>query len=850
MAWREGRASRRRLALIAVPIVAGVAALVAIHSFSDAVRSSVRRRGQALIGADLALRSGTPFSPKAEALIGDLVNAAGGRPPPKVARVATFGAMARTSYGAAARLVQVTAVEEGYPFYGVIETVPAGHWKRFAAGDDALVEPAVLTLLDAKVGDTLILGEARLAIAGTVSRYPGDLGVRTAFGPRVFIPARLLANTGLLGVGSRVRYEAFVALPSRTDPQALARRFRSPLAAQRVNLATVEDDQRRLDEVLGRLSSYLALVALIALLMGGVGVASGMNVFAKQKTETVAVLRCLGATTSDVFAIYVFQAAVLGLLGSVTGAALGTGVQRWLPSLLRSWLPVDVQPTTSIAALASGIGVGLWTAVAFALLPLLALRRVSPLVALRRDYEPPRSAHRWAERGLAAGAIVATIVGLAALEAGSLAAGLGVAAGLLSALGGLWLGALLVTWGARRSAPSRLSYTWRQGLANLHRPANQTTTVVLALGFGAFLLCALVLIQNSLLGELRTGGWGRRPNMAFIDVQPDQAAGLKALLAEAGVRAARPVPIVAMRIQSVKGTAVEKTLGVARTPEGTEPRGRWALRREYRSTYRDNLVASERGVAGRFWEAGAWKAGGAGPIPISLDTGVATELDVRIGDELVWDVQGVSVTTRVAHLRQVEWARFEPNFFAVFPEGPLESAPQTFVTVARVEDAAARGRLQRLVMDRFPNVSALDLAQIQEALEGLAEQVGLAIRFMALFSLAAGGLVLLGAVAATRLQRIREAALLKTLGATRGQVRRIAVAEYVFLGGLAALLALALSWPAAWVLLELRFETPLLTPWGAFAGLGALVMALTLGVGLSVSAEAFRRTPLEILRAD
>jgi putative ABC transport system permease protein len=384
---------------------------------------------------------------------------------------------------------------------------------------------------------------------------------------------------------------------------------------------------------------------------------------------------------------------------------------------------------------------------------------------------------------------------------------------------------------------------WRQGLANLHRPANQTTTVVLAIGFGAFLLGTLFLVQYNLLRTLRLTGGPERPNLVLFDIQPDQLSTVEGELRASGHRVVGPVPIVPMRIGSIRGRPVTEVL--ADTAEaGDGPGNSWALRREYRSTYRDTLVASERLVAGRWWARGS----GAGQISVEAD--VARELGVGLGDEIVWDVQGVPLTTRVASLREVDWARFEPNFFVVFAPGALDSAPQSFVTLTRIERPADRGAFQRRIAERLPNVTTVDLSTIQETLERLIDRVVLAIRFMALFTLATGTLVLVGALATSRFQRVREGALLRTLGATRAQLFRIVLSEYLSLGALSAIVALGLATVAGWALARFVFEGRFSLPILPFGVLAAGVVALTVVVGLANSREVLRRPPLEVLRAE
>ena len=843
MAGREIRAAPRRLLLLTASIAVGVAALVAIDSFTDNLRDSVRGQARALLGADLALSGRRPLPPAAEAVL-DTLAARGGR----VARLTSFGGMAYVPRTSGTRLVQVAAIEGGYPFYGAIRTEPAAAWRELQRGRRVVVDPSLLTALDARVGDTLSLGEARFVITGTVVSAPGNVGIRAAFGPRIYIPAGDLPATRLLGSGARAEYEAFVRLPDAASPQALADHYRSRLLTQRVRVRTVAEDQANLNDALGRLTGYLGLVALIALLLGGIGVASGVVVFIRQRLDTIAVLRCLGASAGLVLGVYALEAAAMGLAGSAVGAGLGVLAQRFLPALLAGLLPVDVRPVVSPRAVALGLGMGVWVALVFALLPLLAVRRVPPLAALRRDVEPER--RRWLDpwRLGALAALAASTVGLAALQVGSWRQGAIFSAAVAAALLVLWGASWALIRAARRFLPGGWPYVWRQGVANLHRPANQTATVVLAIGFGAFLLGTLFLVQYNLLRTLRLGGGPSRPNLVLFDIQRDQLRTVERELAAGGYRSAGPVPIVPMRIQSIRGRPV--TLALADTAErdegggGAGPRNGWALRREYRSTYRDTLVASERLVAGRWWTAGARAA------EISVERDLARELGVGVGDEIVWDVQGVPLPTRVAGLREVDWARFEPNFFVVFAPGALESAPQTLVTLTRIESAAERGRVQRRIAERLPNVTSVDLSTVQETLERLIDRVVLAIRFMALFTLGAGALVLVGALATSRFQRIREGALLRTLGATRAQLLRIVLSEYLSLGLLAALVALLLAGVAGWALARFVFDGRFTLPVLPLAGLGAAVVALTVMVGLANSREVLRRPPLEVLRAE
>jgi putative ABC transport system permease protein len=397
-------------------------------------------------------------------------------------------------------------------------------------------------------------------------------------------------------------------------------------------------------------------------------------------------------------------------------------------------------------------------------------------------------------------------------------------------------------------------------VANLYRPANQTVAVLISLGFGAFLLSTLFLVQHNLLRDFRVEDPGSRPNLMFFDVQRDQEAGVTEVIREAGVTSTPMVPIVPMRIKAIRGVPVrvDTTSGDSADAEAgaRNARGRrrgrapgpagWALRREYRSTYRDTLTVTEKVVAGSWWPAPARS----GPALISMEADLANELEVRVGDEIEWDVAGVAVKSRIANLREVDWGRFQTNFFVVFQSGALEQAPQMLVTLARVDSASARGALQRRMAERYPNVAAIDLSQVQQAIESILGKAALAVRFLALFSLAAGAVVLVGAVAASRFQRVREGVLLNTLGATRPQVLRIFFAEYLTLGLLAAVLAVALSSIAGWSLARWLFKASFGLPFLSLSGLTLTCIGLTVAVGLWSSAEILKRPPLDILREE
>ena len=848
MARREGRGSRRRLALYMSAITLGVAALVAINSFRKNVTAAIGGQAREVLGADLELSSRQRFDSVVQAVLDS--TARSGVP---VSRVTSFASMALALRSGATRLVEIRATEGGFPYYGTIETEPASAWSALGAGPNALVDPALLIQLGARVGDTLAVGEARFTIAGVVTRYPGDIALRTAIGPRVYIPAAYLEATQLLRTGSMARYLAYLKLEPSTAVQTFLNRNNRTFRSHNVGYDTVAEREAELTNSLDVLARFLGLVGLVALLLGGVGVASAVNVFAKEKLEIAAVLRCLGATQATVFSIYLLQAGAMGLLGAGLGVVLGVIVQWQLPRLLSDFLPIAVPTGLDYASIAAGLGIGVWVAVVFALLPLLSIRDASPLAALRKEFEPPGPAR--GERFTAYLAIAGSVLALSLWQAPRLQSGIGFALGVGATTLILWMGATVLIRAVRRFFPRRARYVVRQGVANLYRPHNQTTAVTLAVGFGIFLIATLYVVQRNLLDRLRLDTRPDRPNLVMFDIQKDQIAGVRSLLRDHGVALLQETPIVTARIAAINGQTVQQ---LTSAPDGYR-RARWALRREYRNTYRDTLVASEQLVAGAWWHVSG-RAEGAAPATsassassassaaISVEQDLARELDVSVGDRITWDIQGVPLETRITSVRRVSWARFEPNFFVVFQPGALESAPQTYVVLTRIGDRTLRAVAQRDLVQRYPNVAALDLTLVQQTLDSVLGSVSLAIRFMALFSIVSGLLVLVGSIATTRFQRMRESVLLKTLGASRRQIIGITLTEYSTLGALAGVTGVALAGAAGWALMRFFFDVPFRLPALQLGGLAVAAGLITTLVGLANSRPVLDQTPLAAIR--
>lgn len=834
MAWRDSRSSRQRLVLFSLAIIFGVGALVAIRSFGHNLESEIKEQSKALVGADLVIGSRQFFTEEMEAFIAPLGT--------RQAREVSFSSMVYFPKTEESRLVQVRGLAGEFPFYGEFVTAPADAKERLSDGNFLLMEESMMLQFGATIGDVVRIGAETFELAGAIRRVPGEMAAVGLLAPRVYIPLAAVEATGLLQYGSVARHKVFIEFPPATDVPALVESIRPQLREFRLWTETVERRQADLGRTMEYMQTFFQLVGFVALLLGSIGVASAVHVYVKRKIGTAAVLRCLGASARQAFGIYLVQGMALGLIGAAAGAMLGVALQMFFPLLLREFLPFDVTIFVSWKSVWEGFGVGFAICVVFTLLPLLAIRRVSPLRAIRRGDNFEKDRRRDPLRWFVYGVIGAGVVGFSILQTGSVKAGFGFAGGLAVAFVALALVAWLIIFSVKRFFPRSWPYVWRQGLANLHRPENRTVLLMLALGLGTFLILTLYLSRDVLLQQVTMMGEGEQPTMAFFDVQDDQRDELAHLLGEMNLPVLQDVPIVTMRLTAVNGRSVSELI---RDSSRTIPD--WVLRREYRSTYRNHLVSTERILEGTW--TGRVEVEDE-PYPVSVEKGIAEDLSLSLGDTITFDVQGVPIETVIGSIRNVEWQRVQPNFFVVFPEGVLEPAPKFHVIVTRTESDEQAAILQRTVVQRFSNISAIDLSLILDTLDSIVGKIAFVIRFMAMFTVATGIMVLAAAVATSRYQRMQESILLRTLGASRRQVEKIMLIEYLCLGTFAGLTGAILALGAAWGLAAFAFKVPfapsMLPPLIAVvASAGVTVL-----VGLISSRGVLDQPPLEVLRAE
>jgi putative ABC transport system permease protein len=822
-------------------ITLGVAALVSIHSFRDDFSRAVQEDADILMGANARFADDKPIGPEVQTVI-DSLRSAG----VESARVTTASSMILAPSSDVVRLLQVRALDQGYPYYGDVATEPAGVWGAHLESGKVLVDPAVLTQLRVSIGDSLVVGTARLVIAGTVDDLPTDVAFQAAIGPRIHISQESMELAGLIGFGSLARYEVYLRLPDQNERGALRDRYGEVLLAAGVSYRLAEEQAQSLANGVRFLGRFLALVGLAALLLGGVGVASAIHVYIRERRPGIAILRCIGAGQSTAFLAYLIQAACLGLLGASGGVVLGVVLQEVMPIVLAGVLPVDVNTRLSLPSIAAGLGIGVWVAVVFALIPLLQVRDVPPLAAIRQDFEARR---RFDLPRLAAYLILAaSVLLLCALEAPEPEMGVGFALGLAVAGGTIAAVGLGLTHLTRRFFPARASYPVRQGVSNLFRPQNQTVSVTLALGFGAFVIGMILQVEASLRDDLTMSAGDGQANLLLFDIQTDQLAGILELVGEDAQADASP--LVTGRVAQINRISVDSlraNLDPERRPDA------WAVRREYRNTYRATLGRAETLISGQWWDGTPGREDGTrvdyGRLPrVSLEQDVAESLRVGLGDTIAWDISGTQIETVITSLRRVDWARLEPNFFAIFEPGVLDDAPQNILLVARIPSDEERARVQRDLVGVFPNVSALDFSRVQEAIESVLSRVRQAVAFLGGFSALAGIIVLTGALATSRMQRLREGALLKTLGARRNQIMTVLFAEYLALGSIATASGLLLAIGASAIVVPQVFEIDYRVRLGSVGVIWLVVVSLTVLTGLVGSRDLLRRPPLPVLR--
>ena len=831
MAWRDGKASSKKLVLFVASIVLGIAAVVSIQSFGETLKETIALQSKSLMGADFKIDSNQPPNQKVTQIIDSLGGAD--------AKEISFSSMAAFPKTGAAKLVQVRGMEEGFPFYGLLETNPVSAENLYQKQDAALVDATLLLQLGLQAGDSIKIGKITLPIAGALIASPGSNAIFSSIAPPVIIPYRLIAETGLVQTGSRINYDFYFVAPPKMDLEQLEKKLGTVIDLQDADLDTHISTSERLGRRYDNFGKFLNLVAFIALLLGCVGIASAIHIYIKEKLRAVAVLKCLGATKKQTFLIYLLQIAGIGFLGGVIGTVLGLLLQQLFPLFLGDLLPVDVEMNFSPQVILMGLLLGVFMSVLFALYPLMNTLYVSPLQALRVQEEDTSKSRKAGIMVLLGIFLFIFIFSFWLLKdwrySLAFVGGILITFSVLAGIANLFMKSI------KKYFPTSWGFVARQSLLNLFRPQNQTLILILAIGVGTFLISTLYFTKDVLLAQASLESNAKNPNMILLDVQSGQKDSVANVIDSKGLPVMDNMPIVTMRLQSIKGRLVNDI-----RQDTTSTIRRWILNHEFRVSYRDALTASETLTAGE-WTP---EVNNTELVPISVSDNFADDAKVAVGDKIAFNVQGVLVNTVVGSIRTVDWAQMQMNFTILFPKGVLENAPQFRVLTTSVPNELASAALQQELVKNFPNVSIIDLRQVLTVVEKLLDKISWLINFMAFFSIFTGIIVLLGAVKTSKYQRIRESVLLRTLGARSNQILKITALEYLYLGVLGSLSGILLSLLSSQLLAWLVFDTPFVPSLIPFLLLLPGITLLVLAIGLGNSIGVIKSPPLEVLRKE
>lgn len=834
MAWRDSRRSKSRLMLFISSIILGIAALVAINSFGENLKDDINGQAKELLGADVELASNKPDYQY------DFIDSLDY----EVSYENSFASMIFFPKNQESRLVDVRALEGDFPYYGEMESYPETAARGFReGGPKALVDKSIMIQYDVNVGDSMRIGRQTFVIEGQLISSPSQSIASTLIAPAVYIPMDYLDDTKLIQKGSRVFYRRFYKLNNLPDDYDLDARFkkdREKLRLAGISADSVEERKEDTGRTFEDLQSFLNLVAFVALLLGCVGVASAVHIYVKEKIRTVAILRCLGAKGIDTFMIYLVQITIIGLIGSVLGALLGTIIQTILPKIFADFLPVEVNLAISWKSILNGIVIGLIISILFALNPLLGVRKASPLITLRNTAEDT-SSFKDPLRWLVYLAIVLFIVIFAFIQIQDLVDSILFTLFIILAFGFLALIARLAMWVVKRFFPSSWSFAWRQSLANLYRPNNQTSILIASIGLGTALITTLYFIQGLLISQVEITTDNDRPNMMLFDIQTYQKNQIAEFTREAGLPVLQQVPIVTMRLQTINGITQKQAMA-----DSTIEYRNFLFNREFRVSYRDSLIESEHIIEGELRKVSSLQDS----IFVTVGQSFAQGQHIELGDELVWNVQGVPIKTYVGGLREIDWNRIQTNFLVLFPENVLEPAPQFHVLITRINSTESGAAYQREIVKNYPNVSVIDIGLILNTVDDILSKISFVIRFMALFSIITGLLVLTGSVILSKYQRIKESVLLRTIGGSRKQILTINTLEYFFLGSLASLSGILLALGGSWALAYFSFESEFIPNVLPIIGVYVAITGLTIVIGLFNSRGILSRPPLKVLRSE
>ncbi len=815
--WRAGE-----LRLLAMALVIAVAAVTSVGFFVDRLRLGLERDAAQLLGADLVLSADQP--------IADAVRARAQAARLAIAETVTFPSMALNANDPDRNaLAAVKAVSPGYPLRGTMQLArepggPDEPTRQIPPAGAVWVDPQLLQALGATPGSNLKLGEKTFRIDRVIAVEPDRGAGFINFAPRVMINLADLPATQLITVGSRATYR-LLAAGERPAVKAFETAIERDLPRGQ-RLESLESGRPEMQRTLERAQRFLALVALLAAMIAAVAVAAAARRFSQRHLDSCAMMRCLGLPQTDIFRLFALEFVVIGVSACLLGMALGYAAHFALLAALGSLIRTSL-PLPSLWSAVQGGAVGLVLLLGFALPPLAQLRAVPPLRVLRKDIGPPGGRSSLGYLVGFVGFMLLMLWSSNDLKVGSVTAG-GFAAGLVVFALAAW--GVLKLLAPLRGLTGRLGISWRFALAAVQRRPVATMIQLVSLAVGIMALLLLTVTRTDLVSAWRKAAPPDAPNRFVINVQPDQVSGVTQKLKEAGIEAELH-PMIRGRLIQVNS----KPVG----PENySDDRAQRLVDREFNLSYTSEAPGHNRITAGSWYRDGSSE--------LSIEEGIAKTLGIQLGDELTFDIAGQAVTARATSLRKVSWDSMRANFFVLMPPSLLADKPASYITAFHLP--ATQTALTGDLLRDYPNLTVIDTTAVFRQVQAVLDQVIAAVEFLFVFTLAAGILVLYAALAASRDERVREAGLLRALGASRQQLARAQLAELAFIGGLAGLLAAIGASAIGWALARFVFEFDYtLSPWVFLAGIGGGA-ACALGGGYLGLRGVLQTPPLATLR--
>ncbi len=830
MAWLEAKASRGRFLFVILAIAIGVAALTGVKGFSESVHYTLQKEARTLMSADLMIRLNAPPR-ESEVQFLDELRSRG------IDHTVVTETVSMTSSQAQHTpvLTSIKAADlSKYPYYGALEFEPASAQLSHGA---VFVSDDLLLRLNVKVGESIKIGEQSYRIEAIIRKEPDRMTTGFTLGPRALMSREGFDRSGLNIFGTRATQRILLKLPAETNLEATRQSIRD-VFGRRARVIDYSEANPTLSRNLNRATAFLSMVSLIALIVGGVGVATSIESHIQQRMDNLAIMKCLGGRSSQLVRIYVAQAIMLGAAGSIIGVTLGFAAQAVFPRFLADYFDVEIDLILSVVPAIQGLGVGLLTTLLFTIPPLLALSRIKPALIFRRNMQEKTQTERDIRPWLALLAIACGLWGIAVWMSDSLRIGSYFAGGLIisiAVLAGIAAGLLAGLGAFVNRFSHRLSPVIRQGIANLHRPGAHVTAVLVALGVGVMFTLTVQLMQTSLLDQLRLSAPPDSPNVFIVNITNNNRAELWDLVRkqEGVFDAPDPSPAVAGQLMRINGASVEDM-------SFSDAEQRY-FRTQFALTWSETPPKSTEILDGAWWPANSKES------LVSVEENVGDALRLKVGDTLEWSVAGRPLSARISSLRRTDAVRIGANNQFILTESALQGLPVVYTGTARVRPGDV-ANLQRTVFERFPTVTVVNAADVLEIVQQVVDRISLTVRFLSAFAILGGVIILASAVAGTRYRRMREVAILKTVGATRGKIIRIFSLEFLVMGLAAGAIGSSLA-----VLFSIFLVKQLFDSFFAFDPLPVLSSVLftaviTVAAGWAASFRILSQKPLEVLR--